>query len=170
MAGHKQGSDGYDRRRYQRDYYEENVVLEKPDWDEHGRRLAPPPYDPTGVPCIESHKVRSFKTAPDTVETMYPMTFGVIGDIGQFDHSKETLEHLRDHLKGIQAVVLVGDIAYPEMDGRRWDTFFDLLDDVSPFAQIPLQIAAGNHGKKKGSTVSRRLQDGSLRGCSCGTD
>jgi Purple acid Phosphatase, N-terminal domain len=144
----REGNEDDDRRRYLEDIFEENVELVQPDWDEHGRRLAPPPYDPTGIPCIDADKVRSFRTAPDDIETMYPMTFGVVGDIGQFDHSRETMEHLRDHLKGIQAVVLVGDIAYPEMDGRKWDTFFDFLDDTSPFDQVPLQIAAGNHGTR----------------------
>jgi hypothetical protein len=149
----KGGSGGDKRHRSLANYYEENVVLEQPHWDEHGRRLAPPPYDPTGIPCIDSHKIRSFTTAPDTQKTMYPMTFGIVGDIGQFEHSKETMEHLRDHLKGIKTVVLVGDIAYPEMDGRKWDTFFDFLDDTSPFAEIPLQIAAGNHGKEQATSV-----------------
>jgi hypothetical protein len=74
------------------------------------------------------------------------MTFGLIGDIGQFEHSQETLEHMKAHVKGIQAVVLVGDIAYPGMDERLWDTFFDFLDDHSNFDTLPLQIAAGNHG------------------------
>lgn len=142
------GPEGDMRHRYLMNYVEENIVLEQPHWDEHGRRLAPPPYDPTGIPCIDRHKIRSFRTAPDTEETMYPITFGIIGDLGQFEHSQETVEHLRDHLQGIKTVVLVGDIAYPEMNGRKWDTFFDFLDDKSPFAEIPLQIAAGNHGKE----------------------
>ena len=123
-------------------------VDQTPRWDEHGRRLAPPPYNPSGRPCIDPNVVRSFKTAPskESDSHYYPMTFGVIGDIGQFEHSVETLEHMRDNLQGIQAVVLVGDIAYPGQDGRKWDTFFDFLDDHSVFDTIPLQIAAGNHG------------------------
>jgi hypothetical protein len=123
-------------------------VDQTPRWDKHGRRLAPPPYNPSGRPCIDPNVVRSFKTAPSKVsdENYYPMVFGIIGDIGQFEHSVETLEHMRYHLKGIQAVVLVGDIAYPGNDGRKWDTFFDFLDDHSVFDTIPLQIAAGNHG------------------------
>jgi hypothetical protein len=145
-----EGSDDQGRLRGLRynDDDDEEEVDRVPQRDQHGRRLAPPPYNPTGQPCIDSYQVRSFKTAPssESDEHYYPMTFGIIGDIGQFDHSIETLEHMRDHLKGIQAVVLVGDIAYPGQDGRKWDTFFDFLDDHSAFATIPLQIAAGNHG------------------------
>lgn len=134
--------------------HEERIVRDYM-WDEHGRRLAPPPYDPTGLPCIEDNKVRSFRTAPDVdgeivdesngAASLYPMTFGLIGDIGQFEHSRETLVHMKKNLNDIRAVVLVGDIAYPEMDQRRWDLFFDFLDDYSVFDEIPLMVAAGNH-------------------------
>jgi Purple acid Phosphatase, N-terminal domain len=115
-------------------------------WDGHGRRL-PAAYNPTDNPCIDVYKTRSFKTAPtQESENFYPMVFGIIGDIGQVEHSVETLDHMRNHMKGIQAVVLVGDIAYPGQDGRKWDTFFDFLDDHSNFDEIPLMVAAGNHG------------------------
>jgi hypothetical protein len=119
-----------------------------PHWDSHGRRL-PAAYNPIGNPCIDTQKTRSFKTAPSqqSDDHFYPITFGIIGDIGQLDHSIETLEHMRSHMNGIQAVVLVGDIAYPDFDGRKWDTFFDFLDDHSNFDEIPLMIAAGNHGE-----------------------
>ena len=112
------------------------------------RRLGPHPYDGHERPCIEGFKVRSFTTAPapGSVEAR-SATFAIIGDLGQFTHSQETLEHMRDHAEGIDAVVLVGDIAYTEFDHRRWDTFFDFLDDFSIFDEVPLQVAIGNHGK-----------------------
>ena len=113
--------------------------------DNNIRRLSPPPYDGSSKPCVESHRVRSFRTAP--VTSTGPVTFAIIGDLGQFDHSKETLEHMKKYRQGIDAVVLVGDIAYTDSDHRRWDTFFDFLDDYSIFSEVPLLIAAGNHGK-----------------------
>jgi hypothetical protein len=117
-------------------------------WDREGRRLNTDPYNPVNNPCIDARSVRSFKTAPlPGNEHYYPMTFGIIGDLGQFEHSIETVEHMRQHNHGIQAVVLVGDIAYPGEDGRRWDTFFDFLDDHSYFDEVPLMVAAGNHGE-----------------------
>ena len=108
------------------------------------RKLAPPPYDGSEKPCIDVGRVRSFTSAPETATG--PVTFAIIGDLGQFEHSQETLEHMRDHSEGINAVVMVGDIAYTGYDHRRWDTFFDFLDDFSNFDELPLQIAAGNHG------------------------
>jgi len=143
----------YDEAYLARDYDANSEIVEIPEgtllWDKNGRRLSPPPYDPTGVACIDAGKIRSFETAPDdenpSREDIYPMHFGIIGDMGQFEASKEVLDHLRAHKKGIRAVVLVGDIAYPDFDGRKWDTFFDFLDDHSNFDEIPLMVAAGNH-------------------------
>jgi hypothetical protein len=115
------------------------------------RKLAPPPYDGSDKPCMETHRVRSFITAPATTTTA-PVTFAIIGDLGQFDHSKETLLHMKELHENtnsgdkIDAVVLVGDISYTEFDHRRWDTFFDFLDDFSIFAEVPLMVATGNHG------------------------
>lgn len=143
----------YDETYLARDYNANSAIVEippgTPHWDQNGRRLSPHPYDPTGIACIDAGEIRSFQTAPDdenpSEEDLYPMRFGVIGDIGQFEHSQEVLNHLRDHKQGIRAVVLVGDIAYPDFDGRKWDTFFDFLDDQGNFDETPLMIAAGNH-------------------------
>ena len=67
------------------------------------RKLAPPPYDGSKKPCIDVGRVRSFTSAPETATG--PVTFAIIGDLGQFEHSQETLEHMRDHSEGINAVV-----------------------------------------------------------------
>jgi hypothetical protein len=113
------------------------------------RKLSPPPYDGSGKPCTEGHAVRSFTTAPiyTTATSTGPVTFAIVGDLGQFENSQKTLEHMRDHCEGINAVVLAGDLAYTDYDHRRWDTFFDFLDDYSIFGEVPLMIAAGNHGE-----------------------
>ena len=115
--------------------------------EDSGRRLAAPdpPYDGSNKPCTEGHKVRSFTTAPET-DPDSAIAFAIIGDLGQFHHSKETLESMNEHSDEFNAVILVGDIAYTGFDHRRWDTFFDFLDDYSLFDEKPLQIAAGNHG------------------------
>ena len=114
--------------------------------EDNGRRLAPPPYNGSRLPCTEGHKVRSFKTAPKTSPNV-PVTFAIIGDIGQFEHSRETLTDMAERRDSIDAVMLVGDLAYTEYDHRRWDTFFDFLDDFSVFDEVPLHIATGNHGE-----------------------
>lgn len=109
------------------------------------RRLVPPYYDGADKQCIEGHRVRSFSTAPEGSNA--PVSFAIVGDMGQFEHSQETLVHMRDNKHSIDAVILAGDIAYTAYDHRRWDTFFDFLDDFSIFDEVPLHIATGNHGK-----------------------
>lgn len=131
---------------------EEKTLNAKKGGDQRRRRLLPAHYDGSEFPCIEGQRVRSFKTAPKAGEG--PVSFAVIGDLGQFSFSEETLGHLRDNKDGIDATILAGDISYNEGDHRRWDTFFDFLDDYEIFHEIPLHIATGNHGKKDG--VSRR--------------
>mmetsp|Transcript_49342 Transcript_49342/g.56919 ORF Transcript_49342/g.56919 Transcript_49342/m.56919 type:complete len:694 (+) Transcript_49342:93-2174(+) len=158
----------YNETYLERDYDDNTEIFEiSPEtsmWDINGRRLSPPPYDPTGLACIDAERIRNFRTAPEEEEkenkigsdndndndnkkknAMYPMVFGIIGDVGQFEHSQQILNHMRDHPKGMRAVILAGDVSYPEFDGRKWDTFFDFLDDQSNFDEIPLMIAAGNH-------------------------
>eukprot|EP00980_Cylindrotheca_fusiformis_P030571 scaffold25049_cov127-Cylindrotheca_fusiformis.AAC.3 len=130
----------------------ESAFLNETKEEERGRlresrRLAPAPYDGSNKPCAESSRVRSFTTAPDSSDA--PVTFAIVGDLGQFGHSEETLENMRKHRDGIDAVVLVGDVAYTDLDHRRWDTFFDFLDDFSIFDEVPLQIATGNHDIEK---------------------
>lgn len=112
------------------------------------RQLGPSPYDGHEHACLEGHQVRSFTTAPAPGSPQATTaTFAIVGDLGQFSHSQETVEHMAKHKDEYDAAILVGDIAYTEFDHRRWDTFFDFLDDFSAFDEIPLQIATGNHGK-----------------------
>ena len=46
----------------------------------------------------------------------YLVKFVIVGDIGQFDHSIETMQHLRTHKRGVEAMMLARDLAYPEFD------------------------------------------------------
>jgi hypothetical protein len=109
------------------------------------RRLSPPAYDGSDKPCTDGHKVRSFTTAPESSES--PVSFAIVGDLGQFGHSQEILDHMRKTRNKVDAVMLVGDIAYANGYHDQWDTFFDFLDDFSIFDEVPLQVATGNHGK-----------------------
>jgi len=111
------------------------------------RRLAPPPYDSRQCACPDPSKIRSFSTMARPGHG-YPK-LAVIGDIGQFPHSEETLEHLRLNHNGVDAILLAGDIAYPELDSRRWDTFMDFLDDYPLVENIPMHITPGNHDIQK---------------------
>jgi len=131
---------------------EDEEMREEEEDEDEARRLAPPPYDPSerGT-CPDVERIRSFRTAP-TVGPDKVVKFAIVGDIGQFDHSMETMDHLRTHRKGVEAMLLTGDLAYPEFDERRWDTFLDFMDDYSYIDEIPMQITPGNHdvGKDEG--------------------
>jgi acid phosphatase type 7 len=107
------------------------------------RRLAPPPYDGSEKGCPSPDKIRSFRTAPaaGTVNAR----FAIVGDLGQFPHSAETMARLLRSRNDIDAVILAGDVAYPGHDHRSWDTFFDFMDDYPVAERIPLQICPGNH-------------------------
>jgi predicted phosphohydrolase len=113
------------------------------------RRLAPPPYDSTRSECPDPNKIRSFKTAPRLGHGKTKVA--VIGDIGQFPHSEEVLDHLRRHHADVDTIILAGDLAYPEMDHRRWDTFMDFFDDYPLIENVPMHITAGNHDIDKPS-------------------
>jgi predicted phosphodiesterase len=118
------------------------------------RRLAPPPYDSTQCKCPDPNQIRSFTTAP-LPGTMpeSPLKFAIIGDIGQFAHSEETLYHLiQKNARDISAVMLAGDLAYSEGDHHRWDTFMDFLDDYPIAASVPLMVCPGNHDIDKAAS------------------
>lgn len=59
----------------------------------------------------------SFRTAP-TSESGTSTKVAILGDLGAFDHTKETLKVLFEHLDEIDAIVLVGDLTYANGDHR----------------------------------------------------
>jgi len=123
------------------------------------RRLELVYYDSSHGPCPPSKKIRSFTTAPPVgtvgskiskVTGEASLKFAYIGDIGQFEHSIETVRHLSSRQKeSIQAIMLAGDIAYTRFDCRRWDSYFDFMDDFFIVDEIPMHICAGNHDIEK---------------------
>lgn len=113
-------------------------------------------YDSTQGTCPPPDKIRKFQTAPKLGEldatristrTQKPsLKFGYIGDIGQFDHSQENIRHLVSQQgSSLNAITLAGDIAYTGYDSRRWDTFFDFMDDFFIIDEVPMHVVAGNH-------------------------
>lgn len=110
------------------------------------RLLNAPPYDGSKKECPPYDKIRSFTTAPKPSSSIVkPVTFAIMGDLGQFPHSQELIARLRRDKNEINAVVLAGDIAYTETDHRRWCTFFDFWDDYNFADSLPVQIVPGNH-------------------------
>jgi acid phosphatase type 7 len=107
------------------------------------QRLLLEAYDGSARDCPSPDRIRSFKTAPKLGSDT--LNLAIIGDLGQFAHSIETLLRLQRDREHVDAILLIGDIAYTEEDHRRWDTFFDFLDDYPVVDRIPLQICPGNH-------------------------
>lgn len=111
--------------------------------DNERQLLRWPPYNPDGKPCPDQLKIHSFRTGP--FETDAPVTLALVGDLGQFPHSEDTLARMVRDADQIDVAILAGDVAYTEMDHRRWDTFLDFLDDYPLFSKVPLQLCPGNH-------------------------
>lgn len=59
----------------------------------------------------------SFRTAP-TSESGTSTKVAILGDLGAFDHTKETLKVLFEHMDEIDSIVLVGDLTYANGDHR----------------------------------------------------
>ena len=108
-------------------------------------------YDSKMGECPPPNKIRSFETAPKPgTNTPENLKFVYIGDIGQFTHSLENILHLVRHQRTTaNAIMLAGDIAYSGYDNRRWDTYFDFMDDFSMIDEVPMQVCAGNHDMDK---------------------
>jgi hypothetical protein len=114
--------------------------------DGYRRQLNAPPYDGSKKECPSYDKIRTFTTAPNpSSSNIKPVTFAIMGDLGQFPHSEELVARLKRDKNEIDAVVLAGDIAYTETDHRRWCTFFDFWDDYQFADSLPIQIVPGNH-------------------------
>lgn len=108
------------------------------------------PYDGSNNECPSPDKIRTFRTAPAPVtpgddSTIKPVTFAIIGDLGQYPHSELTLARLIRSRNEVDSIILAGDIAYNNGDHRQWDTFFDFLDDYPIADHKPMQIVPGNH-------------------------
>jgi hypothetical protein len=68
--------------------------------------------------------------------------FGVIGDLGQTQNSKQTLENMsKDSF--IEMILNVGDLSYADCNQTKWDTFGRLITKLAN--HIPWMIAPGNH-------------------------
>ncbi len=74
----------------------------------------------------------SFKTAP-VMNKNSPTKFAILGDLGVFDHSKETLSALAKKSQDIDFIILAGDISYANGQHTIWDKFFDMIDEIKLF-------------------------------------
>jgi predicted phosphodiesterase len=71
-----------------------------------------------------------------------PISFGVIGDLGQTNYSAATINHLlRD--KGIQMILHAGDLSYADCNQTLWDSYGELIEPLAK--RVPWMVCAGNH-------------------------
>jgi len=117
-------------------------------------------YDAIQKQCPSPDKVRSFRTAPRPAEhasaATTPVTFAILGDLGQTSHSVELMSSLlssvgdgaeNNRVNGsgtIDAILMVGDLAYAMGDPRKYDCFLDFLDDYPVVETIPFHMVPGN--------------------------
>ena len=79
-----------------------------------------PAYDGSQVDCPSPHKIRTFTTGPAPAtpgddSTLAPIAIAVVGDLGQFQHSEQTLSSLMRWRHELDAIILAGDIAYSRL-------------------------------------------------------
>jgi Calcineurin-like phosphoesterase len=105
-------------------------------------------YDGRKTDCPSEKKIRSFRTAPAPSKDA-AVSFVIMGDLGQYPHSKEALSRMIRMRDSIDSIILAGDLAYARLDDREWDTFLDFLDDYPIAESKPMQIVPGNHDINK---------------------
>lgn len=82
------------------------------------------------------------------------MTIAMIGDIGQTYHSNQTACTIKDQLHKerladdftVALGVIIGDMAYADGDGNRWDTWGRLMEQT--FSSLPLMVLPGTNSQE----------------------
>lgn len=71
---------------------------------------------------------------------------GVVDDEHSSSNNEdELLQFHKHHTKGIDCILLAGDLAYADGDHTVWDDWLDMMSQQSFFASLPTQVALGNH-------------------------
>ncbi|XP_021892932.1 purple acid phosphatase 18 [Carica papaya] len=79
-----------------------------------------------------------------TPPAQLPLTFAVVGDLGQTGWTKSTLEHI-DKCK-YDVHLLPGDLSYADYMQHQWDTFGELVEPLA--SARPWMVTEGNHEKE----------------------
>ncbi|KAF9599363.1 hypothetical protein IFM89_036849 [Coptis chinensis] len=88
-----------------------------------------------------SQREFSFRTPP--VEL--PIEFAVVGDLGQTEWTKSTLEHIAGST--FDVMLLPGDLSYADFYQPLWDSFGRLVEPLA--SQRPWMVTQGNHEIEK---------------------
>nr|CAD1829357.1 unnamed protein product [Ananas comosus var. bracteatus] len=80
-----------------------------------------------------------------TPPSQFPIHFAVVGDLGQTEWTKSTLDHINNCQYDVH--LLPGDISYADYQQHLWDSFGQL---VQPLASTrPWMTTEGNHEKER---------------------
>lgn len=82
-----------------------------------------------------------FNMAPAKGPSSLPYTLGLIGDLGQTEHSLETLDHISANMP--DSVMLVGDMSYADGYHPRWDTWGRMVSEHT--SRLVWMYTEGNH-------------------------
>jgi hypothetical protein len=82
-----------------------------------------------------------FRTLPKTGDNQI-ITFGVLGDIGQTEHSVSTVKHLMNEAN-ISMILHAGDLSYADCDQNLWDSYGEMIEPLA--TRIPWMVCPGNH-------------------------
>ncbi|XP_074583073.1 purple acid phosphatase 18 [Curcuma longa] len=100
--------------------------------------------------CGEQGPEFQLKTPP----AEFPITFAVVGDLGQTGWTKSTLDHISQCKYDLH--LLPGDLSYADYQQHLWDSFGTL---VQPLASTrPWMVTEGNHEKESILFFESRFQ------------
>ena len=130
---------------------------------------------------IKAKSARQFFLSPPSAGQWYDppldrsIRFAVIGDLATRPHSRKTISHFdqdrkevnsrgrhRHYGRGIDLLLLAGDLSYANGDHVLWDDWFDMMSEFSFFREIPTSIALGNHDCDHGILGEEASDDGAL--------
>ncbi|XP_057850814.1 purple acid phosphatase 18 isoform X2 [Cryptomeria japonica] len=83
----------------------------------------------------------SFKTPP----SQFPISFAIVGDLGQTEWTASTLEHIQNFKHDV--LLLPGDLSYADYKQDLWDSFAHLVEPLA--SRRPWMVTEGNHEIEK---------------------
>ena len=73
--------------------------------------------------------ILNFRTMP-AVGDLSPMSFGVIGDLGQTNDSESTIHHILNKPR-LGMILHAGDLSYADCQQQLWDSYGYLIEDLA---------------------------------------
>ncbi|KAK2997665.1 hypothetical protein RJ639_025003 [Escallonia herrerae] len=90
---------------------------------------------------LDSSPQFRFKTPP----AQFPIKFAAIGDLGQTEWTRSTLQHISK--SNYDVLLLPGDLSYADYLQQLWDSFGRLVEPLA--SQRPWMVTQGNHEVEK---------------------